>query len=161
MAFWCDIVILRQHCCIVWRQNSCSQHSAMGFTWVLVHCTRFWKKNISFGIFRPLFSIIYQVIYYVFICFSFPILKKSSTILQKYWLTFFLRQWKKSKREGKKSNPWIFSFPVLKKGRRNIKTEGRSGKNDKDSRQLFYGTTVDNWAKKRKFLPTHRDINIF
>ena len=78
---------------------------------------------------------------------------------QKIFEDLFLRQGKKSKNrgkkskiEGKKSNPWIFSFPVLKKGRRNIKTEGRSGKNDKDSCQLLYGTTINNWAKKRNTL---------
>ena len=91
---------------------------------------------------------------YLFAFLSY--LKKSSMILQKYWLTFFKigkeKQipGKEKQGQGKKSNPWIFSFPILKKSRQKIKTEGRSGKNDKDSCQLLYGTTINNWAKKKK-----------
>ena len=91
----------------------------------------FLKQIISFCIFRPLFSIIYQIIYDVFICF----------------LSLF-KIGKEKQGQGKKSNPWIFSFPILKKARQKIKTEGRSGKNDKHSCQLLYGTAVNNWAKK-------------
>ena len=65
----------------------------------------------------PLFSNIYQVIYYVFICFSFPILKK------------------------------LDDFTKILVSQK-FKTEGRSGKNDKHSCHLLYGTVVSNWAKK-------------